>query len=278
MKTDIFINQAFTDALNLYIANKQTEESQAFWSFPVVVIRSLITIYGELDIINPYRTNNENRMGGFDDNIMKFGFSKDKLQQFKASLQNYQNSLETKTFPNPYFYKIETLLIDMFFCKKKTVTVTDEELQNFQKLLYIPQNQNSIIQQEIASNTNKPDLITRYWQSKWFENNHNFHFMPYKKNTLMPEAYHILGYTLESIAQMDAQTLEQLNNQILSFFKIDVEDPAKDERLREAVTYYKQYGTSMTTGNGYVDMLLLLSMIATIMMTLFAITVKVLGG
>lgn len=278
MKTDIFINQAFTDALNLYITNKQTEETQTFWAFSVVVIRSLIAIYGELDIINPYRANNENQMGGFDDNLMKFGFPKEKLQQFKADLQNYINACETGTFPNPYFYKIEALLIDMFFCKKKTVTITEEELQNFQSLLYTTQNQNQMIQQEITKNTNQPEHISRYWQSKWFEHNHDFQFMPYKQNTLLPEAYNILGYTLESIAQMDAQTLEQLNNQILSFFKIEVNDPNREERLREAVTYYKQYGSSITTGNGYVDMLLLLSMIATIMMTLFAITVKVLGG
>lgn len=278
MNNYIFINQAFTNAINAYINSKQTNDNSVFFSFPVVVIRSLIAIYGELDIINPFRTNNEKHMGGFDSNITKFGLPSAELQQFKADFQNYINAKEINKFPNPYFLNLEKGLMDMFCYRKKNVNITEEEFQNFQNLLYLSTNQNPMMQQELQKNTNDIHTLDQYWQSKLFETSHNFQISPYKQNTLIPEAYNLLGYTLETIAQMDEQTLNQLNNQILSFFKIDPEDPAKSERLKEAVTYYKQYGASLTSGNGYVDMLLLLSMIATVMMTLFAITVKVLGG
>lgn len=168
--------------------------------------------------------------------------------------------------------------MDMFYFKKRNINLSSEDFQNFQNLLYISQNQNPIFQQEIKNNTNKPQQLDDYWQTKLFEMNHNYQLARYKQNTLMPEAYNILGYSLEYIAQIDEKTLDELNKQILAFFKINPEDSNKTERLKAAVTYYKQYGKSITTGNGYVDMLLLLSMIATIMMTLFAITVKVLGG
>ena len=65
------------------------------------------------------------------------------------------------------------------------------------------------------------------------------------------------------ISQLDEQTLGQLNNKILNFFKIDPNEVEKNERLKEAISYYQRYGNSITTGNGYVDILLLMSVIVT---------------
>lgn len=278
MENNIFINQAFTNAIQLYITNKDKVENIEFSSFPVLVIRSLIAIYGELDIINPYRTNNENRMGGFNSNLTKFGFSKEELEKFKEEFQKYMDTKNQIQLSNQYIINIEKYLIDMYCCRKKNVNIKEEETENFKKNLYISTNSNPVIQKEIQQRNLNYKIIEQYFFSKLFELNHNFILTPYKKNTLFPEAYTVLGYTLDNIAQMNEKTLEQLNKQIYAFFKINYKDENSQERLKEAVNYYKQYGNSITTGNGYVDMLLLLSIIATIMMTLFAITVKVLGG
>ncbi|MCI8575399.1 MAG: hypothetical protein HFI09_02910 [Bacilli bacterium] len=274
MEGNIFINQAFTNAINLYLENKQSSESTTFSTFPVTVIRTLIFIYGELDIINPFRTNNEDRMGGFDSNITKFGFSKRSLTDFKDS---FQKCFETNIIPNVYFLKVEKYLIDMFFYRKKAMGSTEEQISSFQTFLYLSTNQNESMKKEAAKYINSFQELDLYFNSKKFESNHNFVLLPYKENTLLPEAYTTLGYTLEMIAQLDDKTLSQLNNKILNFFKIDSNESEKNERLKEAISYYKRYGNSITTGNGYVDMLLLLSVIATVMMTLFAITVRVLG-
>lgn len=274
MEGNVFINPAFTNAINLYLENKHNNTGNIFNSFPIVVIRTLIFIYGELDIINPFRTNNENRMGGFDSNLTKFGFSKKALKKFKEAFQNYNT---ISTIPNSYFLIIEKSLIDMFFFKKKVTGITDEQFVNFKSMIYLSTLQNQMMIQEAQKFVQDFQELDLYFQSKLFESNHNFTFTPYKKNTLIPEAYTTLGYSLEMIAQLDETTLNQLNNKILNFFKIDVSMEDKSNRLKEAVAYYQRYGKSITTGNGYVDMLLLLSIIATIMMTLFAITVRVLG-
>lgn len=278
MKDNIFVNQAFNDAILSYMNYKQTTDNEAFFSFPVMVIRSLIAIYGELDIINPYRTKNEDRMGGLDENLTKFGFPKTSLNKLKESFEKYTQAKKEQVFPNPYFIIIEKYLIDMFYYRKKSVNIKEEEIQNFQNLLYLSNTNNRVMREEINNSTDKIEVIDHYWNSKLYESSHKLQFMPYKKNTLLPEAYNVLGYTLESIASMDEKTLGELNLKILSFFKIDPEEPNKRERLKQAVTYYKQFGNRITTGNGYVDMLMLLSIIATVMMTLFVVTVKVLGG
>jgi len=273
----IFINPTFTSAINMYMTYKQAGDNPVFSSFPVMVIRALIAIYGELDIINPFRTNNENRMGGFDTNITKFGFSNQSLQNFKESFQKYSEMKQIKQYPNIYFLKIEKHLIDMFCYRKKSVSITEAQIEEFKKLIYLSTNPNPIMQQELKQNVIDTLELDRYFQSKIFETNHDFKILPYKKNTLLPDAYLLLGYTLDTIAQMDENTLNQLNIKILNFFHIEPNEPNQNERLQEAITYYKRYGNALTSGNGYVDMLLLLSVIATIMMTLFAITVKVLG-
>ena len=46
--------------------------------------------------------------------------------------------------------------------------------------------------------------------------------------------------------------------------KIELLAPAGDlERLKEAIDYYKMHGKKLTSGNGYVDILLLMSVIVT---------------
>lgn len=274
MESNIFINQAFTNAINLYLENKQSSDSIEFSTFPVMVIRTLILIYGELDIINPFRTNNEDRMGGFDSNLTKFGFSKRALTNFKNC---FQKCIENQTHPNIYFLKVEKYLIDMFFYRKKVINTTEEQIKSFQSYLYLSSNSNELMKKDALKYVDSCIELDLYFQSKLFESNHNFVLLPYKQNTLLPEAYTTLGYTLEMISQLDEQTLGQLNNKILNFFKIDPNEVEKNERLKEAISYYQRYGNSITTGNGYVDMLLLLSIVATVMMTLFAITVRVLG-
>ena len=79
MKT-FFINEAFETAINDYLKSKDKPESVLYNSFLVVVIRILINIYGELDIINPYQIKNENI---FDNNLLKYGSKKEEIDNLK---------------------------------------------------------------------------------------------------------------------------------------------------------------------------------------------------
>jgi len=65
--------------------------------------------------------------------------------------------------------------------------------------------------------------LDRLWENKIKEvlvEIVSLYFNGKDSNTLLPEAYTTLGYTLEMISQLDEQTLGQLNNKILNFFKI----------------------------------------------------------
>ena len=85
MKT-YFINEAFDKAVNDYLKSKDKQEGILYNSFLVVVIRILINIYGELDILNPYYMKSET---AFDDNLMKYGLNKESISEFKRLLDGF---------------------------------------------------------------------------------------------------------------------------------------------------------------------------------------------
>ena len=259
-----FVNQAFSDAIELYLKFKNNKESSEYHSFFVVVIRTLVYIYGELDIINPYITQNEVNMGGLDNNLNKYGFPNDKIQDFKNQFLLYQEQKQQGKKPNSAFLKIEKYLIDMFLYKKRYNSISDEELHEFQNLLYLPQNSNQIMQTELEENVVQKEELWLYFQSKHYETTHAFALEEIKRYTLLPDAYFLLGYNMNQIESMTDQDLTSVNKQIFDFFRVDINQPNKDEMLEKAVNYYKRYGNRLTSGNGYVDLLLFLSIIATV--------------
>ena len=93
-----FINEAIEKAINDYMNSKDKVESVLYNSFLVVVIRMLISIYGELDIINPYQIKNED---AFKNNLMKYGATKEEIDNLFELISNFylierRNSLAIK--------------------------------------------------------------------------------------------------------------------------------------------------------------------------------------
>ena len=62
---------------------------------------------------------------------------------------------------------------------------------------------------------------------------------------------------------MSNAEINDSQNKAYEYFEVDAESPNREEDLNKAVDYYKLYGKKITTGNGYVDILLLMSVIVT---------------
>ena len=121
-----FINYAFDNAIKSYIKDADKNEIVGN-SFILMVLKMLASIYGEVDIINPYLIKNEN---SFMKNIIRFGYTEEKYIEFVDNFQKYYE-IETKNnelnvkINNPYFVIIQKQLIDMFFLKKKNFYVSN---------------------------------------------------------------------------------------------------------------------------------------------------------
>ena len=242
MNQNIFINEDINEGILNYLNNVNGD------NFITIIIKTLISIYGELDIINPYKTNTENGMGSFDENIIKFGYSREDLSLFKQNVMNFY--LTKNDIPNKYFNEIEKQLIDMYFCKIKSVNIkTDDSFK-------------SLIQFE-GTNLNfkystSKDELKRYFNFKNRMLNSNINYNIVENDTLNKEAYEILGYSYDNISSMNKEELFDINNKVFEYFNIDQSSEDKYIRLDQAIEYFKQFPKeTIKKENGYVEFLLL---------------------
>lgn len=274
MEGIIFINPAIGSAIQNYLTYKANPSREEFNQFLVVIVRTLTLIYGELDIVNPYRTNNEN---GFDENLKKFGFTNEELEEFKKDILEYYENEGNLEVQKGLFVEIQKQLVDMFVLRKSHVLVSDEEIEQFKSLLYLKNDINPTkfaLYYKFTPNSNE---ILNYLHSKLFEINHDYIFSEYKEISLGAEAYQLAGFNAVEVMNMKEEEILNINNKVYHFFRIKETDANKRNRLEDAILYYKKYGSTMTTGNGYVDLLLLLSVIATTLMLVVLVGIQFMG-
>lgn len=271
MEGNVFVNEAISKAIADYIKFKERPDRGEFHSFLVVVIRTLVLIYGELDIVNPYRTNN---VVGFDTNLKKFGCSGEVLEEFKRQMLAFFQNSENETMERELFVSIEKTLIDLFALRKKSVDVTEEEVNQFKSLLYLKNDANSYKNELYMKYTPNSDILLYYLNNKLFEVKHNFTFTEFKDVALSAEAYQLAGFNAAQVMHLKDEEIENINNKVYHFFRIKDNDLNKRGRLDEAIRYYKKYGNTITSGNGYVDLLLLMSVIATGLMLVVVVGIQ----
>ena len=244
MNQNIFINEAINIGITNYL-NKVNDDD-----FLTIIIKTLISIYGELDIINPYKTSTESGMGSFDENIMKFGYNMEELSLFKQNVMNFYLTRNQK--PNKYFNEIEKQLIDMFYLKLKSVDKVDSE--NFKSLIQFETELNKLYSVDIEE-------IRRYFDYKNKMLKTNIQYNKIEK-TLNKEAYEIIGYSYDNIISMSEEQLFDINNKVFEYFNIDQSSDDKYIRLDQAVEYYKHFNIEDNENkkmkeNGYAEFLLL---------------------
>ena len=198
-----FINEVLSKAIENYLKYKDKPEEPIFFSFPVQVIKTLVFIYGELDIINPYITHNEHNMGGFNSNLSKYGFPLEKVNHFNQLFLEFQKELQENQFPNLAVIQIQKYLIDMYFEKLHTMHKNGEDEEAFCSYLYLESNQNPYIIGDRNRFIKDPSELTKYYQSVSFEKKHEFALEELRRNTLIPDAYLLCGYNLAQIESLN---------------------------------------------------------------------------
>lgn len=264
MKT-CFINEAFEKAIVDYLNNKEQPEGVMYNSFLVVVIRLLINIYGELDIINPYQIKSEKT---FDDNLMKYGLNIEELAEFKRLLDGFyriekKNISSIKREENIYFIETQKKIIDMFNLKKVNYGITDDERKEFFDLLYTPGTSNVLRLSYNFLNASNIYEIAEYFKNAMLKEVKKEE----KEKDLLPiETYKLFGINLPKLIKMNNEEITKLNNNIYKSFDISENAINKDYLLEKSIKEYKMKNSPITTGNGYVDILLIMSVIVTTIM------------
>lgn len=266
MKT-VFQNEAFDKAIKDYLSFDGDIDGKIYNSFLVVVMRMLVNIYGELDIVNPYLTFNSEAL---DHNLMKYGASQELVNEFKLMLDMYykielkkENSVKKEG--NPYFIDVQKKLIDMFILKKNNVDISDSDYSEFFNLLYTPATDNPL---RLSYNYLLADDV--YEVATYFQESvNNSKHVVVKKNRddlLDLSIYKMFDYKLSDISMMNNDELKQINSGIYSALNINENAINKEYLLNEAIRALKGEDNKVTTGNGYVDILLIMSVVVTCVM------------
>ena len=272
----VFVNEAFTKALDDYLKSADNPQGVVYNSFLVVVIRLLKTIYSELDIVNPMVVGDVDLLYK---NLMKFGYLKDSLGIFFSNLQQYydiakDNEKSDVKVKNPFFISVQKDLIDMLIAKKLNFYLTETEVKEFYDLLYTPYSKNplQVSYNFLATTVNGSDPleIDNYFKSAMRDNVKII--KPKEKHYLNIKAYELLNYTMEDLGNMDSNELDRVNHQVYDYFKIRENAINKEYLLEKAIEAMEREKNKITSGNGYVDILLVMSIICTIIMVVGIIT------
>ncbi len=261
-----FVNEAFDKAIDNYLRSKDRPESILYNSFLVVVIRMLINIYGELDILNPYRTNNEEALNN---NLVKYGASLEQIDNLKRLIDGYYRTEEHNAKviakeKNIYFVEVQKIVIDLFNLKRLNFGTTETDSKEFFDLLYTPGTSNAL---RLSYNFKEAENIyeiaeyyTKAMKEEAPEDNET------KKDLLGFDIYKMFNYSIADLSKMNGNEIDELNKEI--YTSLDIKENAinKDYLLNKKIAEIKMQKNLITSGNGYVDILLIMSIIVTVIM------------
>lgn len=236
----IFVNESINNAINNYFKFKEKPTCLEFNTFPVVVARIIVFLYGELDISNCLKTNNEHGMGGFDMNICKFGYPEEELSKFKSNFQKYYD-LEKKNkdlaikSKNVFMDLVQKNLIDMFFYKKVMMNLTENETKEFYDLLFTTRSSNLYKQSYALLMSNSPEEVDYYFNFKLFRLENKYSFVLHKMNLLDMKIYNFFGLSNDVVASFNQKQINGVNSQMFSYFGIEQDDSFKLEKLVTAI-------------------------------------------
>lgn len=261
-----FINEAFTQAINDYLANHESQTGIVYNSFLVVCLRLLKVIYGEADIINPFNANNADVLKT---NLGKFGYPIEKIDAFFADLDAYyaiekENRTLSIKKANPYFITVQKDLIDMLITKKINFHLLNEEIEEFYESLYTPDCHDPLMVSYNYLTAADVYEIKNYFIEQMAS--HTKVEEEATKNYLNNRSYEIMGYSMDQIKTLTEEELEKMNHQVYDYFKIRENAINKEYLLEKAIEEFDHTREPLTSGNGYVDILLVMSVIVTIIM------------
>ncbi len=262
--TSAFINESFDNAIKTYILKKSEPWSKEYNSFLVVMIRMLVNIYGELDILNPYYSLNEMAIK---DNLKKYGANDNQVDNLFFMFDMYSNiekSGETGKGKNSYFILLQKLMIDLFVLKKQDGNLVDSDYKEFFDLLYTP-----VTSDPLRQSFNYLNSVDIYEVAKYYQEEINKAVPIIKqenKELLDLNIYKLFNFKLADISKMNNDEVKEVNKEIYSYFNIDDNTMNKKYLLDNEIKKLLYERNKVTTGNGYVDILLIMSVIVTTIM------------
>lgn len=246
---NIFINTSISNGISNYLLIQEKKDYNKVHIFEVYVIRCLCKIYGDINILNPYRIGNEN---SFKSNLIMYGLSVNEMEEFIKLMDDYSKWLnsEKNVGKTDLTSKIEIILINMIIERNKVNKFSDTELEFFDKY-FDPKNNNFATLHNLI--TKDVNIIPMYWNRKKALLGNNIKFKLIRNDLLSSSTYNKYGLDKDDLMKMSEEKVRNINNRIL---EKEQEDNKRNKKFRPK-------DVIITSGNGFVDTLMLLSIMTT---------------
>ena len=261
---NIFINDSIDAGISNYLLIKQNKNYDKAHIFETYIVRCLCKIYGDINILNPYRINNVN---SFKANLIMYGLSEKEMNEFISLMVDYSKWLnsEKKVGKTDITSKIEIILINMIIYRNKIIKFTSSEIEFFDKY-FDPKNNNFATLHNLI--TKDINIVPMYWSRKKVLLNNNIKIKKIRNDLLSSNVYDKYGIDKEEVSRMSEEKVRNINNRIL--------ESEKDTEKRNKKFIPKNL--IITSGNGFVDTLMLLSIMTTEIMIGIMIALHVMRG
>lgn len=263
-----FINPAIEYGIRSYIKQKNGNEYKRAHTFEMNVIKALTIIYGEKSIILPYTIDNEK---AFECNLLMYDLKESDMKNFIKYMNEYyefMKNFNSNAKATGLISEIEKILIEMINKRSKRKEFTAEELAEFDTIFNPTAGDLKKIKSLLSTNDG---LIIKEWENNRYElSNTQLRMMAVNPNLLMPEEYSKYGYDIRSIAVLSEDEIKKVNKTI-------VEEMIRKTTDSKKTFFKKRNKIILTCGNGFVDKLMLLSIVATEIMIGIVIATSI-GG
>lgn len=250
-----FINPAIEYGISGYLYLKEGKSVSRLYTFESYVLKALTIIYGEKSILLPYKIDNET---AFKCNLLMYGLKEQDMEDFIKYMNDYYEFM--KTFKSEkkatgLISEIEKILIKMITKRSNRHPFTPEEMNEFDKIFNPTHGELKELKQLIDSNKG---LIIKEWLDQKNEiTNTQLRLKAINPNLLDPRIYFKYGYDIKTIAELSDNEINDVNT-------IIIKEENKDMVIKNDIKIKQKL--VLTTGNVLIDILIILSIIATELM------------
>ena len=262
-----FINPGIEYGIKSYLLDKENLGYKRIHTFEMHVIKALTIIYGEKSILLPYKIDNER---AFECNLLMYDLKEQDMINFLKYMNEYYefvDNIKSEQKATGLISEIERILLEMIIKRGKRKEYTAEEIKEFDTIFKPNDGDLKKIKNLIASDQG---LIIREWENSKYElTNTQIRMIAVNPNLLAKEEYSEYGYDIRLIATLSEEEISKVNNIIW-----------QEETKQYSYNKKRMFGFKnvlLTSGNGFVDKLMLLSIVATELMIGIIVLCK-LGG
>jgi hypothetical protein len=259
---EIFVNEAITNGINIYLGNYSDQNFLLSHYFEYKVIELLARVYGKINITNPYQIHSEFK---FRDNLMIYGAKKEDIVSLISLLDDYNSWLKSVSRDkNDIVENIFYILSKLVILKERSVGLLEEDREYYDNFFSLKDNRIDFI---VKISGDKDRVLEAFKKGEDDINN-----APKEEEVkyLTEDEYEKYGIFFNEVKSLSKDKLKRLNNEIISREESNSANSGGTQK-----TSPLQY--VLTSGNGFVDALVLLSIMCTELMVGIIITVLI-GG